>query len=55
MPFKIFASVVAAALLIAFIAPVVIKLKVMSLTVVALIGLTMMVVDIVQSLKSGQD
>jgi hypothetical protein len=55
MPFKIFASVVAAALLIAFIAPVVIKLKVMSLTVVALIGLTMMVVDIVQSLKSGRD
>jgi hypothetical protein len=55
MPFKIFASVVAAALLIVFIAPVVIKLKEVSLTIVAGIGLTMMIVDIVQSLRSGQD
>jgi hypothetical protein len=55
MAFKIFASIVAAALLIVFIAPVVIKLKEVSLTVVALIGLTMMIVDVVQSLKSGQD
>ena len=52
MPFKIFASVVAAALLIVFIAPVVVKLKEVSLTAVALIGLTMMIVDIWQSLKS---
>jgi len=53
MAFKILASVVAAALLIVFIAPVVIKLKEMSLIVVALIGLTMMIVDIWQSLKSN--
>lgn len=53
MAFKIFASVVAAALLIVFIAPVVVKLKEMSLIVVALIGLTMMVVDLWQSLKSN--
>lgn len=55
MAFKIFASIVAAALLIVFISPVVIKLKEVSLTVVALIGLTMMIVDVFQSLKSGQD
>ena len=53
MPFKIFASVVAAALLIVFIGPVVIKLKDVALSVVVLIGLTMMLTDIWQSLRSN--
>ncbi|MCG6874318.1 MAG: hypothetical protein LJE97_04430 [Betaproteobacteria bacterium] len=53
MSFKIFASVVAAALLIVFIGPVVIKLKDVALSVVVLIGLTMMLTDIWQSLRSN--
>jgi hypothetical protein len=55
MLFRILASIVAAALLIAFISPVVIKLKSVALIVVVLIGLTMMFVDIWQSLKSKDD
>jgi hypothetical protein len=55
MIFKILASIVAAALLIIFIAPVVIKLQETSLTIVALIGVTMMLVDLWQSLKSKDD
>jgi hypothetical protein len=55
MAFKILAGIVAAALLIVFIGPVVIKLKETSLTVVALIGVTMMLVDLWQSLKSKDD
>lgn len=52
MPFKILASIVAAALLIVFIGPVVVKLKDAALSAVVLIGVTMMIVDIWQSLKS---
>jgi len=52
MPFKILASIVAAALLIVFIGPVVVKLKDVALSAVVLIGVTMMIVDIWQSLKS---
>jgi len=55
MVFRIFASIVAAALLIAFIGPVVVKIKSVALVVVVLIGLTMMLVDIWQSLKSTDD
>lgn len=55
MIFKILAGIVAAALLIVFIGPVVIKLKETALTVVALIGVTMMLVDLWQSLKSKDD
>lgn len=55
MKFKIAASVVAAALLIAFIGPVVVKLKDVALGIVVLIGLTMMVVDILQALRSKDD
>ena len=39
MPFKIFAGIVAVALMIAYLAPVVLKLKDISLGVVILIGL----------------
>jgi len=49
MPFKILASIIAGALLIAFIGPVVVKLKDVSLTVVVLIGLAMMITDLWQS------
>ena len=55
MVFRIIASIVAAALLIAFISPVVVKIKSIALVVVVLIGLTMMLVDIWQSLKSKDD
>jgi len=54
MGYKVFASVVAAALLIVFIAPVVLKLKEVSLSVVVLIGLAMMITDLWQSLKSSE-
>ena len=55
MGFRIFASVIAALLLIAFVAPVVVKLKEASLIAVVLIGLGMMVTDLWQSLKSGEN
>ena len=55
MLFKIIAGLVAAALLILFIGPVVIKLKDVALTAVAGIGLAMMLTDIWQSLKSKDD
>jgi hypothetical protein len=55
MILKIFAGIVAAALLIIFVGPVVVKLKDAAFTVVVLIGLTMMLVDLWQSLKSKDD
>ncbi len=55
MAFKIVAGIVAAALLILFIGPVVVKLKDAALSGVVLIGLVMMVTDVWQSLKSKDD
>jgi hypothetical protein len=55
MAFKIVAGIVAAALVLLFIAPVVVKLKDVALSVVVLVGVTMMVVDIFQSLRSKDD
>jgi hypothetical protein len=55
MAFKILAGIVAAALLIIFIGPVVVKLKDAALTVVVLIGVAMMLVDLWQSLQSKDD
>ena len=55
MAFKILASIVAAALLIIFIGPVVVKLKDVALSAVVLIGVSMMVVDIWHSLRSKDD
>lgn len=52
MKFNILAGVVAAALLLLFIAPVVLKLKEVALTIVALIGVVMALVDIWQSLQA---
>jgi F0F1-type ATP synthase assembly protein I len=55
MAFKILASLVAATLVIIFIGPVVVKLKDTALTVVVLIGVSMMVVDIWHALRSKND
>jgi len=55
MIFKTFAGIVAAALLIIFVGPVVVKLKDVALTIVVLIGLTMMLIDLWQSLGSKDD
>ncbi len=55
MAFKIAAGIVAAALLIIFIGPVVVKLKDVALSMVVLIGLTLMLADLWQSLKSKSD
>lgn len=48
-------AIVAAALVIGFVAPVLIKLKDPALTIVALIGVAMMLVDLWQSLRSKED
>ena len=55
MPFKIISSIVAAALLLIFIGPVVVKLKDVALSCVVLIGVVMMFADIWQSLRSKDD
>jgi len=55
MLFKLIGSILAAGLLIVFIGPVAIKLKDVAFSVVVLIGLTMMIVDIWQALKSKDD
>ncbi|MDH4093611.1 MAG: hypothetical protein OEV81_02370 [Betaproteobacteria bacterium] len=55
MNFKIVAGIVAVALLIAFVAPVVIKLKDGALIVVALIGLAMVLTDVWQSLGTKDE
>lgn len=55
MPIKIFAAVVAIALVLSFLSPVVFKLKEVALGVMILIGIAMMLVDLLQSLKSKED
>jgi len=55
MPFKILAGVVAVTLMVAFLLPPVIKLKDVALGIVVLIGVTMMLVDLWQSLQSKDD
>jgi ABC-type branched-subunit amino acid transport system permease subunit len=55
MLFKILGSILAASLLIVFIGPVAIKLKDVAFSIVVLIGLTMMIADIWQALKSKED
>jgi hypothetical protein len=52
MGLKIFAGIVAVALMVAYLLPLVTKLKEPSLGIVVLIALVMMLVDLVQSLKS---
>ena len=55
MGLKIFAGIVAVVLMLAYVLPLVIKLKDVSLVVVIGIALTMMLVDLVQSVKSRED
>jgi hypothetical protein len=55
MPIKIFAAIAATVLVIAFVSPVVIKLKDVALGVIILIGVTMMLIDLWQSLQSKDD
>ena len=55
MPIKIFAAIVAVALMLAFLSPVVFKLQEIALGVIILIGLVMMLVDLWQSLRSKDD
>ena len=55
MPVKIFSGLVALSLLLAYLVPLVIKLKQVSLGVVVLIGVVMMLVDLWQSLQSKDD
>ncbi len=55
MPVKIFSGVVAVVLLLAYLVPLVLKLKEVALGVVILIGITMVLVDLWQSLRAGED
>jgi hypothetical protein len=55
MPYKIIAGIVAAALLLTYMAPVVLKLQDVALWIVAGIGIVMMLVDLWQSLQSKED
>jgi hypothetical protein len=55
MTLKIIAAIMAVALVLAFIGPVVFKLKDIALTAVALIGAAMMLVDTWQSVRDSDD
>ena len=55
MAFKIVAGIVAIVLLLAFVAPPVVKLQDIALGAVILIGVAMMLVDLWQSLQSKDD
>ncbi len=55
MAVKIFAGLVGVVLLLIYVAPVVVKLKEISLWCVALLGVGMMLVDLWQSLQSKED
>lgn len=55
MGLKIFAGIVGATLLLLYVGPVVLKLKEIALSVVALLGIGMMLVDFWQSLRSKED
>ncbi len=55
MPIKIFAAIVAVALMLAFVSPVVFKLKDVALGITILIGVVMMLIDLWQSLQSEED
>ena len=52
---KIFAGVIAVALVLIYLAPVVLKLREPALTVVVLCGVVMMLVDLWQSLRAKDD
>jgi hypothetical protein len=53
--FKILVAVVAAGLLLAFLSPVVLKLKDVALSLVVIAGLVLMLVDLWHSIRSKED
>jgi hypothetical protein len=53
MPTKIFAGLIAVALMLAYLLPLVLKLKEMALAGVVAIGVVMMLIDLWQSLRAG--
>ena len=55
MLYKIVVGIVAAALVLVYMAPVVLRLREWALTIVAVTGATMMLVDLWQSLRSKDD
>ena len=55
MLLKIIAGIIGATLLLAYVAPVVLRLKDYALPAVVLLGLGMMLVDLWQSLRSQDD
>ena len=55
MKLKIVAGIIGVALLLAYVAPVVLRLKDVALSIVALVGIGMMLVDLWQSLQSRED
>jgi hypothetical protein len=55
MPYKIVAGIIAAGLMLAYMSPVVWRLKEVSLSIVAGIGAVMMLIDLWQSLQSKDD
>lgn len=55
MALKIFSGILAIALMLVYLAPVVLKLMQPALTTVVLIGIVMMLVDLWQSLQSKDD
>lgn len=54
MLIKIVFGVIAAALLSAYLIPIVLKLKDVSLSVVVVLGLVLMIIDMLQSLRSKE-
>ena len=55
MIYKVIVGFVAAALLLIYVAPVVIRLNEIALWIISLIGVAMMLVDLWQSLRSKED
>jgi hypothetical protein len=55
MVYRMCVGLIAAALLIGFIAPYVLKLQTAALTVVAGLGVAMMLIDLWQTLRGGND
>lgn len=54
MALKVFAGIVAVALMLAYLVPLVLKLKEVSLGVVVLIALVMMLIDLLQSMRAKE-
>jgi hypothetical protein len=55
MAFKVLAGILAAALLMVYLAPIVLKLRDPALTIVAVVGIALMLIDLWQSLQSKGD